>query len=709
MQQLCGGAAGALVMLMSAVAVAGESGTQGAAAETLQEVVVTAERRVQNLQRVPIAATVFNAEALADQGVNNLAAIQQVVPSVAINTYNRSTFVNIRGVGIAQSAPTSSPGVAFYIDGALVPHEFTIGQSFYDLAAVEVLRGPQGTLTGQNSTGGAVYIRTPDPVFGHWSGYFDQTLGDYELWRSVAAINVPIGAKLALRLSGTVDQRDSFTKNIGPSPSHPGDVNFKGYRAALAWQPLDTLRVNLRYENYLNDTDHNPVKNRTDAVTSEPFVIEEDAVSEFYQQGYRSSAEILWDLAPTMRLRWLSSYQYGYTEDVTDGDRTATARPRPPATNVGRIGYARTNDNTLSHELNLLSTGGGALDWIVGAFYLTDKVPLQLLRYNSSTVLRDTAPTSTIRTVADNKSESVFGQAGYKFTAQWQAVLGLRYSKDEQDYNRIVSPGGTGIGVQKSSKTTGRAALNWTPHEDLLTYLSYSRGYKAGGVNLGAADPNYLPEENNVTELGIKNTFAGGHLRINADVFYSDYKNIQLASLAGVPPAPVTQNAAAGESKGAELELQAVSGGLMANVGVAWLDAYFAEDTVLQNAVTNTNQLVPKGSVLPFSPDFTANAGVQYRFQIGHGSLTPRLQYSYITEQYATPFQSSVTLVPSHHVGDVRLTWEPDEYWRVEAAVTNVTDEVYIASQIQNSSTADGGILYGAPRQYLLRVSRKFE
>jgi iron complex outermembrane receptor protein len=691
------------------LAAAGLAQAQATVTDTLQEVVVTAERRVQNLQDVPISATVLNAAALADQGVDNVADLQQVAPSLAINTYNRSTFINIRGVGIAQSAPTSSPGVAFYLDGAFIPHEFTIGQSFYDLASVEVLRGPQGTLTGQNSTGGAVYVRTPDPVFGKWSGSVDQTIGGYRWFRTVAAINVPLGSTAALRVAGVTDQRDSYTTNLVTGRSHPGNLNFKGYRAAFSWQPLEQLRVNLHHENYLNNTDHNAVKNRNDLVTSDPFKIEEDAVSRFYQNGTRSSAEVLYDFKSSMRLRWLSSYQYGYTEDITDGDRTATALPRPPTANVGRVGYAKTTVNTLTHEINLLSTGDGPVNWIVGAFYLSERIPVQLLRYNNSTVLRDTAPTSTIITIAENSTRSAFGQVGYKFSPQWQLSLGARYSKDEQDYNRVVSPGGTGIGVQQSNQTTGRVALNWTPRQDLLTYLSYSKGYKGGGVNLGAADPNFLPEQNNVSELGVKTTLLGGHLRINGDVFHSDYKNIQLASLAGTPPAPVTQNAAGGVSNGAELELQAVSGGFSANLGLAWLDATFSQDTTLQNSVANANQVVPKGRDLPFSPGITANAGLQYRFTAGGGTITPRVQYSYAAEQYATPFPSSVTLVPSHGIADFRLTWEPTELWRVEASVSNLTDKVYIASQIQNSSTADGGILYGAPRQYALRVSRKFE
>lgn len=122
----------------------------------LEAIVVTAERREQSLQDVPISATVLSGEELQRKGVNNLNDIQQVAPSVAINTFNRSTFINIRGVGIAQSAPTSNPGVAYYIDGQLIPHEQFIGHSFYDIGTIEVLRGPQGTLTGQNSTGGAI-------------------------------------------------------------------------------------------------------------------------------------------------------------------------------------------------------------------------------------------------------------------------------------------------------------------------------------------------------------------------------------------------------------------------------------------------------------------------------------------------------------------------------------------------------------------------
>ena len=454
-------------------------------------------------------------------------------------------------------------------------------------------------------------------------------------------------------------------------------------------------------------TDHNAIKNRSDAVTSDPFTIEEDGQGYFKQKGYRTSAEALYDFNSDIRLRWITSYERGYTADLTDGDRTATAPPRPPSSNVGRISYAKTTFNTLVHEVNLLSTGDGAFDWVVGAFYLDESIPVTLLRDNNHTV-NFVSSTSTIITEADNTSKSVFGQVGWKFAPQWKAIVGARYSQDQQVYKRIASPGGVGTGVQKSEEPTGRVALNWTPTDDALYYVSLSKGYKAGGVNLGIADPNFQPEKNVVGEIGAKRTLMGGGLRLNGDVFVSKYSDIQFASLIGAPPLPVTQNAAGGKSWGVELEANAHVGDFRANLGAGYLDAQFDGDSLLQNAVTNTNQLVPDGSRLPFSPDWTINAGAEYDLHFGEMIVTPRIQFAHLGEQLATPFPSSQTIVPARDVWDAKVTFEPTGAVQFEAFVTNFTDETYIASQVQSSSSATGGIIYGAPRQVGVRMKAKF-
>jgi iron complex outermembrane receptor protein len=687
-------------------------------------VTITAERREQDVQDVPISASVFSGESLINQGVNTVNDIQRIAPSIAINTFNRSTFINIRGVGIAQSAPTSNPGVAFYIDGALIPHEQFIGQAFFDIGAVEVLRGPQGTLTGQNSTGGAMYVRSPAPDFDNFSGYIDQTIGNYGWYKTTAAVNVPLGEMFALRAAVVRDVRDSFTDNIGPSPSEPGNVDMLSGRFNLEFRPWDGGTFNLRYENFNFETDNNAVKRRGDTVSTDPFVIEEDALSYLNQAGERLSAEANIDINPSVRLRYLYSNQLGTTKDQTDGDRSATALPRPvlPAaagTNTGRVSFARTEFDTQIHEINLLSIGDGPVQWVLGAFYMDETVTVDLLRDNTSvdTLTRlQAGRSSIIQTVADNTTKSVFGQAAVTINPMFEVVAGVRYSADEQDYNRLVSAGGTGVGVQESDQTTGKMAFNWRPMDDLLIYLSGSKGYKAGGVNLTATDPNFQPETNAVFELGAKTTLMNGRLRLNGDVFTSDYKDIQLASLRN--GLPTTQNAATGEAVGAEFEADLQLGQFSFNAGIGWLDATFAEDTCINNtnAAAGTdpgcstgNRLVPQGQQLPFSPEWTVNAGAEYEFELGNDmTLTPRIQFSHVSEQYATPFPSALTLVPEHDVVDLRLSFRPNDALLVEAFANNATDEVYIASQIQNSSSADGGIIYGAPRQYGVRARFNF-
>jgi iron complex outermembrane receptor protein len=716
----------AALALVSNASAQAPSGPQSApdASQRVDTVLITAERREANAQDVSIAASVFSGDDLAEQGVNTLQDISRIAPSLAINTFSRSTFVNIRGVGIAQSAPTSSPGVAYYIDGALIPHEQFIGQSFFDVGAIEVLRGPQGTLTGQNSTGGAMYVRSPAPVFGDYSGYVDQTLGSYNWSKTTAALNVPLGKYAAIRAAIVRDSRDSFTDNIGPSPSNPGDIDLISGRFNLEVRPSDGLRFNLRYENFDFDTDNIAVKRRGDTVSTDPFTIEEDAKSFLRQRGYRLSGEVNYDVNDWATIRYLVSKQLGTTKDQTDGDRTATAAPRPlpPAannTNTGRVSFARTEFDTMIHEVNLLSRKDGPFDWVIGAFYLDEDIPVDLLRDNTHTTnfVDASVRGSIIQTLAKNTTKSGFGQLEYSFTPQWQVIAGARYSEDQQVYTRFASAGGVGTTSQKSNETTGRLALNFRPMDDVLLYASAAKGYKAGGVNLTITDPNFQPETNEVIEIGAKTQFFDNRLQVNADIFSSDYKNIQLASLRN--GLPTTQNAASGEATGGELEVQAVLGGWSFNGGLGYLDATFADDACINNTnapagtdpgCSTGNRLIPAGRNLPFSPKWTVNAGLEYEFMLGGDmTLTPRLQWSHTSGQYATPFPSALTGIPERDIYDARLTFKPKDNLLVELFATNFTDETYIASQSQNSSSADGGIIYGAPQQYGVRVRVAFD
>lgn len=715
-----------------AIVVAAALGRAAQAQETppsqsiLEEVLVTAERRETSLQDVPASATVLSADAIAAQGVDNVGDIQQVAPSVSINTYNRSTFINIRGVGISQSAPTSNPGVAYYIDGVFIPHEQFIAQSFFDFESIEVLRGPQGTLTGQNSTGGAIYVRTPTPDFEEFSGYIDQTIADYDWYRTVGAVNVPITDTLALRVSGVYDERGGFTDNIGPSSSDPGSGTDRAVRASLRYQPAESATFDLRYEYFERETDNNAIKNRNDLVTRDAFTIEEDALSFLDQDGYRASLEARFDLPAETQLRILTSYFDAQTSDLADGDRTATSPPvpLPLPTNTanttlfpGRVGFTNQELETFVTEVNLLSRGEGALQWVVGAFYLDEESPVQVYRDNRSTTVF-TQSNSTIDTVLNNESKSVFGQVDYRFSESWAVDLGLRYSEDTQEYTRFVIPGPPPPGCfpcttdVDSNESTGRFGLKYFASDDVMLYGTVSRGYKAGGINLDPRLPNYDPEINEVAELGFKTTIADGRLRVNGAVFYSEYEGIQLSALVpiGTPPAliPNTLNAAPAEIYGAELELTGQFGGFGFNVGLSALESEFTEDALLTDSQTNTNRVVPEGSIVPFAPEITANAGVQYEFLIGSMTVTPRLQASYLDEQLSTPFRYVATTVPSRTIADFRVTMVLMENLRIEAFASNLFDKEYISAQVQDASSARGGMIFGAPRQYGVRAKYDF-
>ena len=697
--------------------------TVGAPADgALDTILVTAERREQSLQEVPISATVLTGEQLEARGVVNLNDIQQVAPSIAINTFNRSTYINIRGVGIAQSAPTSNPGVAYYIDGQLIPHEQFIGHSFYDIGSIEVLRGPQGTLTGQNSTGGAIYVSTPNPEFNATSASGELTFGNYSRIRALVAASIG-GENVALRVAAVHEERDSFARNLAANAqSQPGNLNMDAIRANLRLRGADDrLNINLRGEYFNVQTDNNAIKRRNDPNTN-PFEIQEDALSFQDQVGYRISGEARYDLTDSVQARGLVSWQDGYTHDQSDGDRTATAQGVPAnlptssanrATYPGRVANGDTVFQTLLAELNLLSTGDGPFQWVVGGFLMDEDVPVSLLRDNRNTRTFVTS-TSDIITHAKNTSYSMFGQANLFVTEQIELLAGARYSWDKQVYTRFAAAGPAlnppAVGVADTESMTGKIGVNYHFSDDGMVYLSASKGYKAGGVNLTPNTPNFLPERNFVYEAGFKTELLDRHLRLNGALFYSDYKDIQLSSLVG--GLPVTQNALAGRAKGGELELTGQFGGLGFNLGLGYLDAKFANSACISDTNapgTDTGcptnlRFVPEGRALPFSPEWTINAGVQYSFTVGDFDITPRIQWSHLDGQYATPFPSLNTLVPGRDLIDARISMDLGDGYLVEAYASNLTNKTYIATQIQNSSSADGGIIYGAPRTFGMRL-----
>jgi iron complex outermembrane receptor protein len=691
----------------------------------LAEIIVTAQRREENLQRVPISATVLTGAQLQDRGIIDIQQLQTQTPGLSIQPpLNAETFINIRGVGIQQVNPTSSNGVAFYVDGVYVPSLIDTVDSFYDLNNVEVLRGPQGTLVGSNADGGAIFVNSAQPSFDNIKGYFQETLGNYQDRRSEGAINLPINDRIAARVAFVYESQNSFYTNLGPEPppstpslaiNQPGNVDYQAARLQLAVKPTDDLTVTLRYEPYRSSTDGYAVKPDMNAVPAgsklydpyaasiqnQPFTIDYDTPQSYEIRGQRMAATVAWHITDQVEFKAVTSNQEGNETDQRDLD--ASSAP------AGYISDRRTSINAFTQEINLLSTGPSVFQWVAGAYFLHSTIPLELLQ--------NSGPNASFDAIHTN--EAIFASGTYQFLPEWSFTIGGRYSHDNLPYHESPFPA-IGNFVTTDSKPTGSLKIGWQATSDTLAYASVSSGYKAGGVNLqlppiGFTPPPFQPETNVVEEIGVKTTLDN-HLRIDGDIFDSQYKHYQLQE--NTPTGfPLTQGPGDARIYGAELELTGAFDALQFNIGSAFLHATVPSDFpyTLPNGATVT---IDKGTEIPFAPKWMINAGLQYDLHFaGNGMLTPRIQFQYQGSQYtniehaiplAFPYGTlSDVVIPSHETVDFRLKYS-NGAWSVEGYGENLANKVYVADVILSANGAAPDIAYGAPRQYGVRLMYKF-
>jgi len=279
-----------------------------AQSDFLTEIVITAQRRVEKLDQVPIAASVIAGPELATRGVSSLDDLGSVAPALNVQNQEALSYVNIRGVGLQSINPTTSSGVANYSDGFFIPHETAISDAYYDIGQIEVLRGPQGTLVGQNSTGGAIFVNSVRPTFERVTGFVQQSFGDYGYTQTQAAANLPVSDHFAIRIAENIYRKDSFYTdlNVGNDPLtaniQPGNVSSQSGRLALRWQPTADLDMYIKYETTNRNGDGFAAKdyselsganNAVDPRLSNPFVVSYDVPSyDRYACGVRRTKSI---------------------------------------------------------------------------------------------------------------------------------------------------------------------------------------------------------------------------------------------------------------------------------------------------------------------------------------------------------------------------------------------------------------------------------
>ncbi|HEY0938578.1 MAG TPA: TonB-dependent receptor [Steroidobacter sp.] len=746
---------------------------EGRQAGSLEEVVVTARKREESLQDTPIAISAFSAAALERQQISSTEDLDQVAPNLQFASYgpltgnNSAAQVYIRGIGQSDGSSGVDPGVGLYIDDVYMGRSVGGVLDFRDIANVQILRGPQGTLFGRNTIGGAVLLTTtlPGEEFG---GTARVGVGDDNLYEGFVAVDVPIADSLAARFSVGARQRDGYVTRVFDGLDL-GNEDTYTLQSSLNWKPSDSVTLTLRGD-YTKEDEH-----------GSPFVFEainesqvfpaaisqgagcpgatfpppsvpqnivdprcaNDATWDLgkYRNGGNARAEstlenwgvsgtLRWQLSDTFALKSITAYRELDWSGSRDADNTGLL--------VLHTDYSSSGDQ-FSQELQALIETE-RLRGVVGAFYFEESVDDFLLVPFAAPpplVASGAIPGSLDyqRALIDNDNFALFTQWTFEATDALSLTAGVRYTEETKGIDIVsftVTPltapvvipttlntpfvAGPGLNIiprpfeNKYESTTGSASIQYRWNESVMTYLSWSQGFKSGGFNqrYNQAPTDNLPvafdeETAETIELGIKSEI-GANLRLNVAVFSTDYDDMQLTYRLGI--VPLLFNAGKSTIEGAEVELTYAPGGLIVEASAGYLDNEFDEIAV----VPGTTQTVGPDNTLPFAPEWQANLGVGYDFEIGNATLTPRINLSYTSEQFFDAANSvevaqlkDVTLVNASLTLDLGA-------WRFRAGVNNATDEQYRVAGNSSFSTSAGyaEAIYSRPRNYFVSASVDF-
>lgn len=678
-------------------------------------IMVTAERGAENVQDVPISIVALSGETLRERGVDNLDDLTQQVPSLSFVDNGNTKYVNIRGIGITESAPNQSVGIALHLDGAYLAREFNFNDAFFDLESVQVLRGPQGTYSGQNASGGAIFIETARPELGAMEGYLNATLGEFSRRDIEGAISLPVGQTLAVRFSGRYEKRDSYYTNLAGDVQPGNRENYVG-RAQLLWEPSPDFETRLIHQRSHVGSDGTPRAADTPANRATPFVLNytPNPYAENETEYSRTTGQIRWDPSEAFRVNATLAYQ-DTSRHYNGGDTDLT-----PA-NISQ-GFNDLSDNYWVGELNLLSTSDGPLEWTVGATFLDYTQDGNTYSERGAQLTTRLGRNFDIQSIRQN--QAVFAELGYNLTETLQVKVGGRYNHDRTGFTKFLNYANGGVNLVGASaplgangiirsfeEFTGRVLLNWQPTPDHLIYGTISRGYKPGGLT--GAGQFYDSEVVTNWEAGWKGTLADGMLETSISAFWMDYDGFQ-ATIQPDPTNPTsrrTNNIDNTRIKGMEAQLTANVGGFRGDIGVSFVDSSYGPftDTIPVGANGNTAPVAVNigGRQLTYAPEFSFNAGIAYEIAVGSGVLTPSVRVSHTTQQSVSFFQLPYQRIDERTLFDARLAYAFSESWRVTAFVTNLFDEIYVANASQTNNGI-GEFILGSPREFGVTVAVDF-
>ena len=609
---------------------------------SVQEVVVTAQRRAERLLDVPMSVTAVSAEELTRAGVSDTTDLTRVAPGLTMTFYGNNLQPSIRGVTASGGNVGDNPTIAMYIDGVYQAQQIATLLDLPDVAQVQVLKGPQGTLYGQNATGGAIIITTQSPSFTP-TGRFSASYGNYNDVSLRAFVSGPVTDTVAVSLAGGFQDRDGFRRNIVTGQRDKG-LDSKVVRGKILFQPSDTAKVTLT-SYYSDRLDSNvyaitPLNNNSIGYLIFPNAPKATDPAKQYSTlpgvfnqakawGASLTGEFQFDAGTVNLISATASTKVTAVEDLD-------ASP----VNFFEYRYNDLKDDTLVNEVNFASRDFGKFNFLVGALYLHAKS-----RFNVGSFVQrppNLMPDPPLTPVFFGRSYGVvikdivaaYGELTFNVTDQFVLTAGARYTHEKQTSKSdlgntqpfaIPFPGGP----QKWSKFSPRVTARYEITPSSNVYASYSQGFKGGLINTGNYDQDPVdPETIKAYEVGYKGRPLD-NLTVTLAGFLYDYKNLQVVAYRGGATGNlyITQNAASTRGKGVDFDMRwAVTPELTLTGAVTYLDAKFrkfpAATIFVPTGFGNTAVAADLSGKRVFrSPKWTGNASVRYETETGAGRV----------------------------------------------------------------------------------------
>lgn len=716
-----------------------------ASQEGVGEIVVTAQRRAERVQDVPISITALSDEDLKRAGVSDVSRLEQVTPGFTFGRSGSDARPSIRGVRTETVNATNDPSIGFYLDGVYQSRAQQALIPLVDIARVEVQRGPQGTLYGRNTFGGNVSVIANAPNDDLAAGG-SLRFSSFDTQQYEAYANLPLGESVQLRVAGVRNRSDGYVKSRYNPSIRLFDRNEWFGRATLRWAPSDDLEVLLRagywnnrgqgggaYGYRVTGTLVNPATGRRSIngvpVLYNPTVMDGIADIAGVDVGVPVNGDKYvndWDYTPFERthevltsaqisyttggvtLRSITGWQKFRTDRTADLDQSAIVFPAPGVTaGFAGSGYQRndTNAETFSQEFQIASVDSKPLQWIVGLYGLKDKLDERYSQHY--TAPSATAADTRAITKLDVTSYAGYAQASYYVIPDALRLTGgIRYTYEEKkfaisnfSYPRAggVVIGGASSGGPTYKKTIWKAGLDYfvTPHN--MLYVSASTGFRSGGVNnnsTNSAIPSAFGPENVMAwEIGSKNRFANGKVQLNISGFDYRFKDLQITILNQATNLSYIQNAGKAHSRGFDIALDlAPARGLRLSGSATYLQAKFDDYTRPNDFYTATNG-DPRlanfaGNDIPMSPRWKFTGNAYYDLNIaGLGTITPVVSWLRSSSYYTLDYNTVIDRQKAYDKIDLRLMWRSqDERFGIEAFVENLTDVAVLNRSVLGSN-----------------------